>query len=214
MAVILAYGDSNTHGTQPMASEADEQRLDWPLRWPGVMAARLGPNHRVIEEGLPGRTVCNDDPIEGAMWNGARTLPAILNSHKTLDVMVIMLGTNDFQSRFSMTGQELAWGVERMVQGALSSGLIGSLLYVIPPRIRETGTFAEAFTGAEAREAGLAGHLARILAPHTGQGLRIFDANSIIAVDPLDGVHFGKAAHAALGAAIAQEVGAMIEGNA
>ena len=104
MAVILCYGDSNTHGTPPMANLGVQDRHSPGQRWPDVMAAALGPDHRVIDEGLPGRTTVHDDPVEGGMRNGLTVLPAVLHSHRPVDLLVLMLGTNDLKHRFSVTG--------------------------------------------------------------------------------------------------------------
>ena len=95
MSVILCYGDSNTHGTPPMDHLGTNERHKWNERWPNVMANTLGPKYNVIDEGLPGRTTVHDDNVEGGMRNGMTVLPAILHSHKPIDLMLIMLGTND-----------------------------------------------------------------------------------------------------------------------
>ena len=106
MAVILCYGDSNTHGTMPMRGAGVSERHPKMQRWPEVMARRLGPAHDVISEGLPGRTTVHDDPVEGGERSGIKVLPAILHSHKPIDLMVLMLGTNDLKPRFSVTAHE------------------------------------------------------------------------------------------------------------
>ena len=75
---ILCYGDSNTHGTCPMAHIDDVRRFGRHERWPGRMASVLGRDYHVIEEGHPGRTTAHPDPLEGAHKNGQAVLPAIL----------------------------------------------------------------------------------------------------------------------------------------
>ena len=74
LRTLLCFGDSNTHGTQPMRSRDDARRLGRRERWPGVLQAALGPDWHVIEDGLPGRTIGRDDPVEGADRNALRTL--------------------------------------------------------------------------------------------------------------------------------------------
>ena len=106
--MVLAYGDSNTHGTAPMATLEDMGRFGPAERWPGVLAAELGAGWLVREEGLPGRTTVHPDPISGVHKNGLAVLPAILESHRPIDVVVLMLGTNDLKHRFQVPVVEIA----------------------------------------------------------------------------------------------------------
>jgi len=115
MTTILCFGDSNTHGTVPIPEQDVIGRYAPEVRWPGVMAAELGCGFRVIEEGLPGRTTVHDDPIEGDHMNGLTALPMLVGSHAPLDVVVLMLGTNDLKSRFSVTAADIAASLERLV---------------------------------------------------------------------------------------------------
>ena len=113
--VVLAYGDSNTHGTAPMATLEDMLRFGPAERWPGVMAAELGAGWRVVEEGLPGRTTVHPDPISGVHKNGLALLPAALESHRPVDVVALMLGTNDLKNRFQVPVVEIADSVSQLV---------------------------------------------------------------------------------------------------
>lgn len=198
---ILCYGDSNTHGTPPLPRRgADLPRYEAATRWPGAMRAALGEDVEVIEEGLPGRTTVHDDPFEGAHKNGLTVLPAVLESHAPLDIVVIKLGTNDLKQRFSLTTLDVALGAGRLLRCARQVVPGARLLLIAPPPVRETGCLAEIFTGAEARSAGLAAAMAQVAAE---EGAAFLDAGAHIAVDPLDGVHYDAAAHRNLGAAVA-----------
>ena len=95
MKRILCFGDSNTWGWNP----ANKERFDENSRWTGILKNKLGENYDIIEEGLNGRTTVWDDPIEGYK-NGKKHLPSCLESHRPLDIVVLMLGTNDLKSRF------------------------------------------------------------------------------------------------------------------
>ncbi|HEY4163653.1 MAG TPA: GDSL-type esterase/lipase family protein, partial [Dongiaceae bacterium] len=106
MKTILCYGDSNTFGTAPMHHLDDARRYGPGERWAGVVRLALGAEWWLVEEGLPGRTTVLDDPIEGANRNGITHLSACLESHWPLDVVVIMLGTNDLKARFGMPPQD------------------------------------------------------------------------------------------------------------
>ncbi|TKB94918.1 MAG: hydrolase, partial [Mesorhizobium sp.] len=113
MRSVLCYGDSNTHGQIPGRGPLERYGPD--ERWPGVLRAELGPDWYVIEEGLSGRTTVHDDPIEGAHKNGRTYLRPCLQSHATLDLVIIMLGTNDLKIRFNKPPSEVAMGIGCLV---------------------------------------------------------------------------------------------------
>ena len=99
MTRILCYGDSNTWGYDPASGE----RFAADIRWTGVLRKVLASDRfEVIEEGLNGRTTVWDDPIEGQK-NGRQYLIPCLESHRPLDLVVILLGTNDLKKRFSLS---------------------------------------------------------------------------------------------------------------
>lgn len=207
MPVVLCYGDSNTHGTRPITRIGHLDRHDRADRWPDVMAAALGADVQVIAEGLPGRTTVHDDPVEGGARNGIAVLPAILHSHRPIDLMVVMLGTNDLKPRFSVTAWEIARSVERLCLAARAEGVVADLMILAPVPVIEVGTLDDAFAGAEARQDGLARHLADV-ADRIGAGF--LDAGAFASVSPVDGVHWDAAAHHALGAAMARAVAARL----
>jgi len=90
---ILCFGDSNTWGWNPI----DKQRYSKNERWPGVVAKFLGEGFEIIEEGLNGRTTVWDDPVEGNK-NGKEHLPIMLETHRPIDLLILMLGTNDLKN--------------------------------------------------------------------------------------------------------------------
>lgn len=208
MPTVLLYGDSNTFGTPPMATLGEDRRFDAATRWPGVLAAALGPSVTVIAEGHPGRTTVHDDPVEGAHRNGLTILPAIIESHRPIDVAVLMLGTNDHKSRFALNGFDIASGARRLVQVMQASGHVGRILWICPPPPLERGCLAEMFEGAEPRGRTVAGHMQAMAAD---LGVDFLDAGALIAVDPLDGVHLSVTAHATLGAAVAARLREMLQ---
>ncbi|MCK0151184.1 SGNH/GDSL hydrolase family protein [Marivita sp. S6314] len=203
MRTILCYGDSNTHGTKPLTELGQFARYDPDDRWPDVMARALGPQHGVISEGLPGRTTVHDDPVEGGMRNGLTVLPAILHSHTPIDLMVLMLGTNDLKHRFSVTAFEIVRSVERLVMATKAEGVVEDILIVAPAPVREAGVLADVFVGAEQRQTGLTEHL---LAAAERQGCGFAAAGQSVAVSPVDGVHWEAAAHQAFGAVMARTI--------
>lgn len=208
MAVILCYGDSNTHGTPPQAVRGAGGRLPRGTRWPEIMSAALGPGQEVIAEGLPGRTTVHDDAVEGGRRSGVDVLPAVLLSHVPVDLMILLLGTNDLKNRFAVTAMEIALSVERLVIEArmLVPGL--PILVLSPIPVREAGALTDVFAGAEARQAGLAGHLAAVA---ERQGCAFLDLAPLGTVSDIDGVHWEADTHAAIGAALAETVRALLE---
>lgn len=207
MKTILVYGDSNSHGTPPLRGLPAEGRHPKPDRWPEVMAAALGAGFDVITDGLPGRTTVHEDHVEGGARNGAAVLPSSLHAHKPLDLVIIMLGTNDLKKRFSVSSWEVARSVARLIGIVNAQGLGCDVMVVSPVPVRETGTLTEVFAGAEARQAGLDAHLEDV-ARDAGAGF--FAAGSVAQVSDVDGVHLAIGAHRALGAAMADVVKARL----
>ncbi|WP_204115829.1 SGNH/GDSL hydrolase family protein [Shimia biformata] len=203
MPTVLCFGDSNTFGTPPMVHLEDKRRFGPDIRWPWVMRRALGERWHLVEEGNPGRTTTRDDPDVGPHRNATRVFPAILESHWPIDVMVFMLGTNDLKAVHGVAADTIAEDIRGLITFAKGTGFVARTLLVCPPMVQERGCLAEVFAGAEARGQGLADHIHAVAAK---TGAAFFDANSVIATDPLDGVHFGPEAHDALGRALADEV--------
>jgi len=199
---LLVYGDSNTYGTPPMPDLDFIGRHAAADRWPGVMAQGL-PDWTVIAEGLPGRTTVHDDPLEGAHKNGLAVLPAILESHTPLDLVIVKLGTNDLKARHNLPAQDVAFGAGKLIECIRRLAPAAAVLLIAPPPIVEAGCLAEMFGGAAAKSARFASLFAAEAARH---GAHFLDAGAHIAVDALDGIHYDTAAHHTLGHAVAAEI--------
>lgn len=206
--VVLCYGDSNTHGTAPMPDLLALDRLGPAERWPGVLAAELGPGWRVIEEGLPGRTTVHPDPVAGDHKNGLAVLPAALETHRPIDLVVLMLGTNDLKARFATPPVEIAGSLDRLVVTIKQSGCgpaqgAPAVLVVAPPPVLEAGCLAEIFAGGAEKST----RLGPLVAAMAGRrGVSFLDAGAVIASSPVDGVHYDEAEHAKLGRAVAAAI--------
>ena len=205
---ILCFGDSNTHGSPPVQDLGASGRYDRNTRWPTVMAGHLGSDWHVIEEGQPGRTTVHDDPIEGAHRNGLTVLTSLLESHKPIDVIILMLGTNDLKGRFSVNATDIALSLERLI-GVIRSFACGpdgtppGTLLVSPPPICEVGCLADMFEGGAAKSRGLA---AAVSAAARRANVSFLDAGAHIAVSPIDGIHYDEAAHGSLARVMALAV--------
>lgn len=206
---IVCFGDSNTHGADP----ADRTRLGRDVRWPGVMRASLGDGYEVIEEGLNGRTTVWDSPI-APHRNGGQYLTPCLLSHRPVDLLIIMLGTNDLKSTYGLGAPEIASGAARLVDQAKES-LAGpgdappAILLVAPVPLGEATQRSEIWGfGEAARTSRQLAPMYEIMAED--HGAAFFDAGSVARVSPDDGVHLDPDAHAALGAAMAEQVRARL----
>jgi lysophospholipase L1-like esterase len=205
MPVVLCYGDSNTHGFDA----ASFGRLARDVRWPGVLAATLGDRWQVIEEGLNGRTTTWDDPFSEGR-NGRTYLLPCLESHAPVDVVVVMLGTNDTKSILRLSAADIAGGASALVDVALASrcgpdDTAPRVLLVSPPPLGEATDDAElwGFAGQRAKSE----DLARLYAVAARQaGVAFLDAGPLAEVDPADGVHLTRAGHRSLGLAVAEAV--------
>ena len=117
---ILCFGDSLTWGWIPVKESAPTLRYPYEQRWTGAMAAKLGEGYHIIEEGLSARTTSLDDPNDPRL-NGSAYLPSALASHLPLDLVILMLGTNDTKSFFHRTPYEIANGMGKLVGQVLTS---------------------------------------------------------------------------------------------
>lgn len=208
MKRILCYGDSNTWGYDPATGE----RFDERTRWTRLLAKRLGSAYEVIEEGLNGRTTVWDDPIEGYK-SGKDYLIPCLASHRPLDLVVILLGTNDLKTRFSLSAYDVAEGA-RLLVGIVQHSLAGRdgrspqvLLLAPPPTVTFTDD-AEMFTGAEEKSLKFASNFARVASE---MGCAYLDTGTVIVSSPLDGIHFEAGEHRKLGAVLALKVLELME---
>ena len=208
MPTLLTFGDSNTHGTCPIVAEGDYRRLDAETRWPCVTKEALGDKWSLIEEGLPGRTTCFDDPIMGAHMNGWMGLKIALSTHGPIDLLTIMLGTNDCKALFGNSARDILGGISGLLAIAQNAELQSrhggyKTLLIVPPPIVVTGIFSASFYGADRLSEQLSDLYSEIA---THWGIEFFDAGDVIATSPVDGVHFEKEAHQTLGTAVARKI--------
>jgi lysophospholipase L1-like esterase len=210
MPRILCYGDSNTWGAA--TSPRPDDRYADHERWPRVMGAALGPGWTVIEEGLNGRTTVHADPIEGLWLDGSSTFTAILRSHKPLDVVAIMLGTNDLKARFSVGPYDIAGGVEVLLkqlaraEAGRGGGLPKAVVICPPPILNTFGEFAffgECFAGGCEKSKRLASFYETVAVQN---GAAFLDAGKIITTSAYDGIHLDVEMQKSLGEAVAGTV--------
>jgi lysophospholipase L1-like esterase len=180
------------------------------IRWTGVLRKTLGEGYLIIEEGLNGRTTVWDDPIE-LDKNGATYLRPCIHTHKPLDLIVIMLGTNDLKTRFSLNAYDIASGAGVLVDivqksdTGIDSAAPEVLLIAPPPTIPLPTT--EIFVGSREKSLGFSKQYRRIA---NEKKCHYMDAGEHIESSPVDGIHFEAHMHERLGKAVAAKVKAIL----
>ncbi len=138
MKTILCYGDSNTWGSIPRT----DNRYPKEIRWPGALGNLLGNGYEVISEGLCGRTFAAINPSKPHR-TGITHLHAILESHDPLDLVIIMLGTNDIKTTYGLSAEEIAKDLEKTIELIRSDEVDISdlkILVICPPPVIEPST--------------------------------------------------------------------------
>lgn len=138
---ILCIGDSNTHGYCADPSDCADGgiRFNENERWTCLLQKGLGDEYLVTEEGLSGRTTVFEDPLYENM-DVFSYFCALLKSHEYIDLLIIMLGTNDTKERFNASAATIAWGMERLCRKAMvtdcwAPGAKPNILIVSPPPV-------------------------------------------------------------------------------
>ena len=202
MINVLCYGDSNTWGYKPGIGE----RYSYDERWTGVLKNCLGNAYYIIEEGLNGRTTVWDDPIDGYK-NGKEYLIPCIVSHKPLDLVILMLGTNDLKRRYSLPVCDIASGIENLIEviqyPSLNNGTVPKILLLAPPKLGETAKSSELFEGGLEKSLKFHKYYYEVAKKY-----RCFyiDTSSIVTSSEIDGLHLEASEHKKLGKALATMV--------
>ena len=197
---ILCFGDSNTWGYNAMNEQEYGQRFPEDVRWTGRLQTILGEDWTIIEEGLNGRTTVFDDPLREGL-NGLKYLVPCLNTHKPLDYMILMLGTNDCKVRFSAVPKNIADGMQRLVETAQRMDVWREkpqILIVAPPPIGE-----ESDTSFIGRDMGPCSKKSEQLAKEyklwaDEDGFDFLDAAPLTKMNRYDFMHMDRESHARL----------------
>jgi len=201
MKTILCYGDSNTWGWNPH----DKSRFSINERWPGVLRQELGSGYYVIEEALNGRTTVWEDPIIGYR-SGKEYLTPCLESHKPIDLVILMLGTNDLKKRNALSPLDIARGIETLIKMIKKSdcgpnGGEPKILLLCPPHVGKLNAdFSQIFEDAVEKSKRLSIHYKSMAELY---GCYYLDTSTIITASDIDGIHIEKREHEKLGKAVA-----------
>jgi lysophospholipase L1-like esterase len=212
MLQILVYGDSLSWGIIPNT----RRRLGFAERWPGVMEGALvdaGHHVRVIEDCLNGRRTAWNDPFKPGR-NGLDGVEQRIEINSPLELVILMLGANDFQSVHQNdawhSGQGLAAVIRAMRRAPIEPGmLVPPILVVAPPPITSPlgKPIWEKFEGAPARSERAAEAYAAIALE---MGCQFFDAGRVVSTSPHDGIHLDADQHTTLGHALATVVSGVL----
>ncbi len=205
---VMCFGDSNTWGYIPETSG----RYDRHTRWPGVMSDSLSDDFEVVEEGLNGRTTVWTDPVDGLM-SGFDYLTPCLRSHKPLDLVLLMLGTNDLKDRYCVTAPEIAKSAGRLVKLIQQSDTCGPngtsapnvVLMAPPPTILGLDGVGIRVNGSTKSQA-FADHYSAVAKELKCE---FVDVGRLIESSPVDGVHWSAESHKVLGQEMAKVVSFM-----
>jgi lysophospholipase L1-like esterase len=210
MKTILCYGDSNTWGAVPLQSLELIERFGRTERWTGVLQRELGQEYEIIAEGCNGRTTVWDDPIEGYK-NGKEYLIPCLDSHQPLDLVIIMLGTNDLKARFSVMPTDIAQSagvLADIVQRhpvQVSRAPQPQVLLIAPPPIQPEfpDFFQDMLAGGYEKSLRFSECFRKVA---DQLNCPFLDAGDIIESSKVDGIHFDQPQHELLGCSVAAVV--------
>ena len=209
---IVCFGDSNTHGycADPMDCADHGDRFNESERWTRLLQQKLGDEYLVLEEGLSGRTTVFNDPLHECM-SGLDYITPCLMSHEPVDLLIIMLGTNDTKGMFNASPSEIAAGLGRLIQTAKNpavymGGPVPKVLVAVPVPLGEAATrLPDGITTMEMVEK------SRALAPryeNTAKmhGCDFIDLGKVAETAPFEGVHITAEEHAKIAEAMAAKV--------
>lgn len=209
MKHIVCFGDSNTHGY----CAENNGRFDENQRWTCLLQKSSGEDYLILEEGLSGRTTCFDDPIHEGL-NGLNYIYPCLMSHEPVDLLIIMLGTNDTKERFGSSAACIALGLKRLIAKAIATTDCWrdgkpNILVVTPQNIgreyADTEVGATMGRGCAEKSEELAAEYEKIAEL---MGCHYMDANQVITEGPnqIDFMHLTAEGHRQLAAALLQKI--------
>lgn len=196
--IILCYGDSNTWGYSPNGGF----RFDADTRWPAVMAGCLGPDYKVIEEGLNGRTIGNF-MSSGIPLNGLEYLDRLLPAYPDTDLIIIYLGINDLFQRNDIGAEEIArnigYAVELIQSASRQQDPPPEVLLLSPLPVNLPEEDADMYRLQIIKSECFYNEYRKVAEQY---GVKIFNTGSVISASTIDGVHIDAEEHRKLGKAL------------
>ncbi|MDR0719662.1 MAG: SGNH/GDSL hydrolase family protein [Treponema sp.] len=213
MKTIVCYGDSNTWGFIPLKGQPElkDARFAWGERWTSRLQDLLGGGYRVEEEGLNGRTTVFEDPVSPCR-NGFAYLECCMLVKTPVDLLVLMLGTNDTKERFGASAYCIASGMDRLIQsikgkGYGPGGKDPAILVVAPPPLRdnitETWLYGEFCKEDIAKSKAVPGEYQKVAEQN---GCLFLNAGDYVRFSENDGIHLDKENHAKFAEAVYNKI--------
>ncbi|EJF90723.1 SGNH/GDSL hydrolase family protein [Bartonella tamiae] len=200
---ILAYGDSLTWGVNPLGPSRHES----VNRWPVVLQTHLSEKVTIIAEGLRGRTTVFNDYSVGEDRQGARILPTLLATHQPVDLVIILLGTNDLKSYLGGSAASAAQGMRRLIEIVrtypyLNPTPLPEIIIVSPPHLVETAdqNTNQRFINGISESKKLAMFYSDLC---DELECSFFDAASVAYASSVDGIHLDETNSKAIGKGLA-----------
>ena len=213
---IVCLGDSNTHGlcADPNDCADHGRRFNENERWTQLLQKSLGEEYLILEEGLSGRTTVFPDPLHEGM-SALDVVYPILMTHEPVDLLIVMLGTNDTKQRFSVGSPGIALGMDRLIRKIKSvpcwTEKGPNILMISPAHIGQqmhsspvAGTMGE---GCADRSAQLSRYLEPVAAAN---GCAFWDAQGHTQINNVDYMHLTRKGHAMLAAELAKIVPTLV----
>lgn len=207
MKTILCFGDSNTYGYTPGTGE----RFDIHTRWPRKLGQLLGDSYDIVEEGMCNRTTVFSSELDPYCSALDYIIPCLI-SHSPIDLLIIMLGTNDTKDRYNVSAAEIGMGLETLLSKIFGFYQARAekirILLVAPVPL---GDVSQAVTFSNtSRDKSL--HLSEIYSKLAlTYGCSFYDAGSIIHNLGCDGIHLTAIAHSKLAAGLFPIIKRMLE---
>jgi lysophospholipase L1-like esterase len=195
---ILCYGDSNTWGDDPRTGAP---RYAANVRWPGVLQDKLGQNFEIIEEGLCGRTTVLDDPKESDR-NGKTYLEPCLKTHQPIDIVILMLGTNDLKERFNLSAEDISKNIEQLI--LIIKKYTKKIILLSPALVNENiENSMEGMKGAEGKSRQFAKYYQIVAEKH---GCEFINIAEYVNPSPIDGCHLSAESHSQIAKILTEQI--------
>lgn len=214
---IVCFGDSNTHGycAEPFDCADGGDRFNEAERWTCLLGQALGDDYLVLEEGLGGRTTVFSDPLTEGLC-GIDVLFPVLMTHSPVDLLILMLGTNDTKERFGCNAECISVGMERLIAKAKSiecwANGVPNILLIAPPHILDglyDGPFGGIMgAGCPQKSRDLAHFYAAVA---QRRGCAFLDAEGIAEFNKTDCMHLTRKGHRALAEKLAELVPQLVK---